>query len=159
MIHFSFIPNKDTSKVYERYAAPIELPGLIHKVCRTIHRKQLATFSIIMEGLPHPYFNVDQDFLSFSTEITDFLSFLKTPSPRIFQLHFHERSLFFEFHASEELEITFKCVQKGKLLLESTVPRKILLESVKTMFHNFSELVEHKFPRAYKIFKTEDFIL
>jgi hypothetical protein len=159
MIHFSFIPNKGTDKVYERYPAPIELPELIHKVCRTIQRKHLATFSILMDGLPNPYFNVDQDFLSISTEITEFLSFLKNPSPKFFKLHFHERSMSFEFYAVGGLEISFKCVQKGHILLDSTVPCEILLESVETMFNNFSDLIESKFPRAYKKFKAENFIL
>jgi hypothetical protein len=159
MIHFNFIAKDCISKVYERYTAQTELPERIHKVCRTIQRKQLATFSIIMEGLPTSYFNVDQDFLSISTEIIDFLSFLRTQSPSIFKLHFHERNMFFEFYAIDVLEVKFKCVQKEKIILESSVPREILLESTEMMLKSFSDLIKYQFPRAYKIFKAENFIL
>ncbi|MEN9610677.1 MAG: hypothetical protein RLZZ628_1491 [Bacteroidota bacterium] len=159
MIHFNFIAKDCTSKIYERYAAQAELPERIHKVCRTIQRKQFATFSIIMEGLPNVYFNIDQDFLSISTEITAFLRFLRDPSPSIFKLHFHERNMSFEFYGIDELEVQFKCIQKENIILESTVPRSILLENIETMLKDFSDLIKHQFPRAYKIFKAEDFVL
>jgi hypothetical protein len=160
MIQFNFTTKKSPHKIYERYPVPMDIPGCIHKVCRTIQLKQLATFSIFMEGLPNPYFNVDQDFLSISTEITDFLSFLNTPSSTLFKLHFPERSMFFEFYAVDaSLEVPFKCVQKEKIILESSVPHNQLLESVETMLKHFSDLVKLQFPRAYKLFKAENIVL
>jgi hypothetical protein len=57
------------------------------------------------------------------------------------------------------LEVQFKWVQKEKILLESTVPRKVLLESVELMLKNFSDLVKQEFPRAYKLLKAEDILV
>jgi hypothetical protein len=155
MIHFHFTRKKSSSKIYERYPAPMDISGCIHKVCRVIQVKQLATFSIVMEGVQNPLFNVDQDFLSISTEITDFVAFLKDPASSLFKVPFHERTMFFQFYALNELEVQFKWVQKEKILLESTVPRKVLLESVEWMLKNFSDLVKQEFPRAYKLLKAE----
>jgi hypothetical protein len=162
MVHFNFIAKDITRKVYERYPANLDLSGMIHKVCRNIDRKELATFSITMDGLPSTYLSyvsTEQDVLSIASELKHFITLLKNASTPKCSLFLYESFILFEFYTIDTVQIQYKFFQKDHLILERIVSRDALVENVETMFNNFSNLIKHQFPKAYKIFKAEDFVV
>lgn len=135
--------------------------SIFSKVCDIIDSHELAFFNVFFSNLDQRFSSLTfaYDFESIAIEIQSFIGFLENKE-NSFDLFFYELDRKVCFYMNGEY-VRFEIFNtpKTKSIAKGYVKYENLYKMIKNLYIDFKYILEEYFPKAFFIFKKEDYLI
>ena len=154
---------KHTDIVIENYSDLEEgdLVSIFSTVCDKIDTEQLASFEVFFDNLDERFKKLTfaYDFESIAPELPDFEIFLKRKKEE-YELFFYESDRRVLFTINDDI-VSFDILDTSKTnhIANGNISLKDLVQIVEKLNNDFRDLLDRCFPKAFKIFEKENYLI